>query len=261
MNMNMDTNTLSDHDSLIHAEGSARPHVPLPGVLPLANKKAADRQKEKADTPRQIMLGLFFGVIFGFLLQKGGVGKYEVLLGALFLTDFTVMKIMLTAIATGMIGIFSLHALGLVELHVKPTRYAANIIGGLIFGVGFGLLGYCPGTGAAALGQGNFDAIAGVLGLLAGSYLYAETSGFLEATVLKWGNRGKITLPELVGARRTIFILCFVPLLAPFLYFLEPFFRRAGKAQALPCRPPPCSFPVRPDFWPPCCPPPGESCP
>ena len=228
MNMNMDTNTLSDHESLIHAEGSARPHVPLPGVLPLANKKAADRQKEKADTPRQIMLGLFFGVIFGFLLQKGGVGKYEVLLGALFLTDFTVMKIMLTAIATGMIGIFSLHALGLVELHVKPTRYAANIIGGLIFGVGFGLLGYCPGTGAAALGQGNFDAIAGVLGLLAGSYLYAETSGFLEATVLKWGNRGKITLPELVGARRTIFILWFVPLLATILYLLETFFPTAG---------------------------------
>ena len=79
---------------------------------------------------------------------------------------------------------------------MKPTRYAANIIGGLIFGVGFGLLGYCPGTGAAALGQGNFDAIAGVLGLLAGSYLYAETSGFLEATVLKWGNRGKSRCPN-----------------------------------------------------------------
>jgi uncharacterized membrane protein YedE/YeeE len=148
-------------------------------------------------------------------------------MGALFLTDFTVMKIMLTAIATGMIGIISMHALGLVELHVKPTRYAANIIGGLIFGVGFGLLGYCPGTGAAALGQGNFDAIAGILGLLAGSYLYAETSGFLEATVLKWGSRGKIMLPELVGARRTIFILWFVPLLATILYLLETFFPTA----------------------------------
>jgi uncharacterized membrane protein YedE/YeeE len=188
-----------------------------------------DRQEKfNPEAAQQLMLGLFFGTIFGFLLQKGGVAKYEVLMGALFLTDFTVMKIMLTAIATGMIGIFSMHALGLVELHVKPTRYAANIIGGLIFGVGFGLLGYCPGTGAAALGQGNFDAIAGILGLLAGSYLYAETSGFLEATVLKWGNRGKITLPELVGARRTIFILWFVPLLATILYLLETFFPTGG---------------------------------
>lgn len=189
---------------------------------------AEDAQKRfNPEAAHQLMLGLFFGMVFGFLLQKGGVAKYEVLMGALFLTDFTVMKIMLTAIATGMIGIFSLHALGLVELHVKPTRYAANIIGGLIFGVGFGLLGYCPGTGAAALGQGNLDAVAGVLGLMMGSYLYAEASGFLGATVLKWGNRGKITLPEVVGTRRAIFILWFIPLLAGILYLLETFFPAA----------------------------------
>jgi len=53
-------------------------------------------------------------------------------------------------------------------LHIKPTRYAANIIGGLLFGVGFGLLGYCPGTGAAALGQGNWDVIAGIIDRMAG---------------------------------------------------------------------------------------------
>ena len=198
----------------------------LNGKLP--RSLAEDVQnKFNPEAAHQIMLGLFFGVVFGFLLQKGGVAKYEVLMGALFLTDFTVMKIMLTAIATGMIGIFSLHALGLVELHVKPTRYAANIVGGLIFGVGFGLLGYCPGTGAAALGQGNFDAVAGVLGLMVGSYLYAEASGFLGATVLKWGDRGKITLPKLVGTRRAIFILGFIPLLAAILYLLETFFPTA----------------------------------
>ncbi|HEV7930006.1 MAG TPA: YeeE/YedE thiosulfate transporter family protein [Nitrosospira sp.] len=193
------------------------------------SRSLADDRQEKLnpEAAHQLMLGLFFGTIFGFLLQKGGVAKYEVLMGALFLTDFTVMKIMLTAIATGMIGVFSMHAVGLVELHVKPTRYAANIIGGLIFGVGFGLLGYCPGTGAAALGQGNFDAIAGVLGLLAGSYLYAEMSGFLDATILKWGNRGKIMLPELVGVRRGVFILWFVLFLAVVLYLLEIFFPSA----------------------------------
>ena len=135
---------------------------------------------------------------------------------------------MLTAITTGMIGIFSMHALGLVELHMKPTRYGATMIGGLIFGVGFELLGYCPGTGATALGQGNFDAIAGVLDLLAGSYLYAEMPGFLDQAVLKWGNRGKIMLPDVIGAGRGIFILWFVPLLAVILYLLERFFPTAG---------------------------------
>lgn len=143
---------------------------------------------------------------------------------ALFLTDFTVMKIMLTAIAVGMIGIFSMHALGLVQLHVKPTRYAANITGGLIFGVGFALLGYCPGTGAAALGQGNYDAIAGIMGLLVGSYLYAEMSGYLDSTILKWGTRGRIMLPDLVGARLPIFIICFVSLLGLVLAGIEKYF-------------------------------------
>lgn len=168
---------------------------------------------EKSDTPKQLFLGLFFGIIFGFLLQKGGVAKYDVLLGALLLTDFTVMRIMLTAILVGMIGIFTMHALGLVKLHVKPTKYAANIIGGLVFGAGFALIGYCPGTGAAALGQGNLDAIAGIVGLLAGSYLYAELSKNLGATVLTWGDRGCIMLPDLIGVRVTPFLIVFAPLL------------------------------------------------
>jgi len=168
---------------------------------------------EKSDAPKQLILGLFFGIIFGVLLQKGGVAKYEVLLGALLLTDFTVMKVILSAILVGMIGIFGMHALGLVKLHLKPTKYAANVIGGLVFGAGFALLGYCPGTGAAALGQGNLDAVAGIAGLLAGSYLFAEWSRKLGANVLTWGGRGCITLPGLVGVRTAPFLMVFAPLL------------------------------------------------
>jgi uncharacterized membrane protein YedE/YeeE len=131
----------------------------------------------------------------------------------LLLEDFTVIKVMMTAVTVGCLGIFALHAMGLVKLHVKPTRYVANILGGLTFGVGFGLLGYCPGTGAAALGQGNLDAIAGVAGLMAGSYLFAEASGWLAKTLLKVGDRGKLMLPELVGMRLSTFLFLFVPLL------------------------------------------------
>ena len=160
-------------------------------------------------------------MLFGFVLQKGGVAKYPVLLGALLLEDFTVMKVMLTAIVVGCIGIFSLHALGLVKLHIKPTRYAANIIGGLLFGVGFALLGYCPGTGAAALGQGNWDAIAGVLGLMAGSYLFAECSGWFGKTVLTWGDRGKLMLPELVHLKQSTFLLIWVPVLIAMLVAVD----------------------------------------
>lgn len=175
------------------------------------------------DSPKQLLLGLVFGIAFGFLLQKGGVAKYEVLLGSLLLTDFTVMKIMLTAILVGMVGIFGMHALGLVKLHVKPTKYAANVIGGLVFGAGFALLGYCPGTGAAALGQGNLDAIAGIVGLLAGSYVYAELSRALGSTILSWGNRGGIMLPDLFGIRLAPFLVVFAPLLLAALLALDKF--------------------------------------
>ena len=175
----------------------------------------------KPDSPRQLVLGLVFGVVFGFLLQKSGVARYEVLMGQLLLTDFTVMQVMLTAIVVGMVGVFSLRALGLVELHVKPTHYASNIAGGLLFGVGLGVLGYCPGTGVAALGQGNYDAIAGILGLMAGSYLFAETSGFVGSTIDKVGSRGRIMLPDLLGMKRAGFIVLFVPLLVAGLFVAE----------------------------------------
>ena len=188
----------------------------------------SDRGGPEKDTPakkefaiKQLILGLVFGIAFGFLLQKGGVAKYHILLGVLLLEDFTVVKVMLTAIVVGSIGIFSLYALGLIKLHVKPTRYAANIIGGLVFGVGFAMIGYCPGTGAAALGQGNWDAISGVAGLMIGSYLFAEASKSLEKTLMKVGDRGKLMLPEVAGLSLPTFLLIFLPLLTAILFAIE----------------------------------------
>ncbi len=193
---------------------------PMPVADPAHAQAEADKAANKPDAPKQLFLGLIFGVVFGFLLQKGGVAKYEVLIGALLLTDFTVMKVMLSAIVVGMVGIFGMHRLGLVKLHVKKTQYAANIVGGLIFGAGFALLGYCPGTGAAALGQGNFDAFVGILGMMAGSHLFAEVSHPL-AGVQNWGNRGGIMLNELIGVPLRVFLPIFVPALAAALFLLE----------------------------------------
>ncbi len=154
--------------------------------------------EETPSRGRQMALGLAFGLMFGFLLQKAGVAKYAILMGVLLLEDFTVFKVMLSAIVVGMIGVFTMHRLGMVKLHPKPLRLGGNIAGGLIFGVGFGLLGYCPGTNAAAIGQGNFDALAGLAGLLLGSHLFAETSGVLSRTLLSWGDRGKLLLPDVL---------------------------------------------------------------
>jgi uncharacterized membrane protein YedE/YeeE len=179
--------------------------------------------KQKSKNTNQLLLGIVFGIAFGFLLQKGGVAKYHILLGVLLLEDFTVIKVMLSAIVVGMLGVFTLHGLGLVKLHIKPTRYVANILGGLIFGVGFALIGYCPGTGAAALGQGNFDAIPGIIGLLVGSYLYAEASGILSRTVETWGDQGELTLPQILGVSTSKVVMVVAPVLILVLVALEQF--------------------------------------
>jgi len=178
-----------------------------------------------AEAPK-LMTGVLFGLAFGFLLQKGGVGKFNVLIGQLLLQDFTVAKVMLTAIVVGMIGVFTLHHFGKVKLHLKPTRIGANIIGGLLFGAGFALLGYCPGTAAAALGQGSWDALFGMAGLVAGSWVFAELSASFKGTIEKWGDFGKVTLPDLLHVRRGVFVTIVAVLLTVGLFALERVFPR-----------------------------------
>jgi len=176
--------------------------------------------------PKKIISALIFGLAFGFLLQKGGVGKYHILIGQLLLQDWTVVKVMLTAVVVGMVGIFALHHFAKVNLHIKPTKLGANIIGGLVFGAGFALMGYFPGTGAAALGQGSWDAIFGMAGLVAGSWLYAELSGTLKKTVEKWGDLGKLTLAEVLHIPRGALVVILAVVLTGALVALERFFPR-----------------------------------
>lgn len=157
--------------------------------------------EKKPTKTNELLQAAVFGSTFGFLLQKGGVGKYHVLEGQLLFQDFTVFKVMLTAVLVGMIGIYFLHKKAGTKLHIVPTRVGANVVGGLIFGAGFALSGYCPGTGAVALGQGDVLAILCIIGLVAGSYIYAEGSRYLKSTIEKWGEKGKLTLPSLLHTK------------------------------------------------------------
>jgi uncharacterized protein len=172
---------------------------------------------------RRALQAIAFGLIFGFLLQKGGVAKYHVLIGALLLEDFTVFKVMLSAVVVGMIGIWTMQRFEKVELKIKPTRYAAVTIGGIVFGAGFAFSGYCPGTAAAALGQNNWDALFPIIGMIAGSYLFAEMSLWFGRTIGKWGDRGKLLLPDLVGIPRAWFVAGVVLLLIGSLVVLGRF--------------------------------------
>lgn len=153
-----------------------------------------------ADPIGKLILGLITGFFFGFLLQKGQVTKYPVIVGQFLLRDFTVLKTMLTAVIVGGIGVYILKAFGLASLHVKPAQLAAVSIGGLIFGIGMVVLGYCPGTGVAAAAEGRADAIFGVAGMGVGALLFAEQFAYFSKGILSWFDLGSVTLPQLLHA-------------------------------------------------------------
>ena len=132
-----------------------------------------------------LMYGLVTGVLFGFLLQKGGVLRYDKQIGALRLLDMTILKFMLSAIVVGMVGTYALVDLGMAKLSIKPMIVGAVVLGGLIFGLGWGLLGYCPGTSLGAVGEGRLDGVWGILGMIAGAMLYAEMYPLMKVTALK----------------------------------------------------------------------------
>ena len=147
----------------------------------------------------ELWLGLITGVLFGALLQQGRVLRYEKQVGAMLFQDMTILKFMMSAIIVGMIGINLLVSLGVVSLGVKATAVGANLIGGLIFGAGWAVMGFCPGTSVGAIGEGRWHAIFAVLGMLVGAAIYAEAYPALKSSVLSWGKFGKITLPSLLG--------------------------------------------------------------
>ncbi len=158
----------------------------------------------------ELIYGFITGAIFGFLLQKGRVIRYDKQVAALRLMDMTIVKFMFSSILVAMVGVYILKDLGLVKLSLKSTILGGNIIGGLIFGIGWGILGYCPGTQLGALGEGRWDAIWGIVGMHVGAAIYAEFYPFMKKTVLTWGDFGKITIPQALGVNHWFIIPIFV---------------------------------------------------
>ena len=164
-----------------------------------------------------VIIGLVTGILFGFLLQKATVLRYDRQLGALRLKDMTIVKFMLSAVIIGMVGVYFLYDMGQVDLSIKTTIVGANIIGAILFGLGWGLLGYCPGTSLGALGEGRFDALWGIIGMIFGAAVFTRAYPYLTETIYTWGNFGKITLPSVLGVNHWPVIAVFI--IVSFLLF------------------------------------------
>ena len=151
------------------------------------------------DEPLKLVLGLVTGILFGFLLQKGQVAKFQKILGQFLLKDFTVVKIMGTAVAVGTIGVHVLVAMGAASIHIQTAALARVIVGGVLFGTGLAIFGLCPGTSVAACGEGRRDAMVGVLGMFVGAGIYVAAFPALQPMIKSMADFGKVTLPQFTG--------------------------------------------------------------
>lgn len=147
-----------------------------------------------------LVAALGIGVAFGVTLEQAGLGSARKLAGQFYLTDFTVLKVMFSAIVTAMLGLFWLGRLGVVDLtrvYVPETYVVPQLAGGLVFGLGFVLAGLCPGTSCVAAATGRGDGAMVVAGMFSGvlltGVLFAPLERFANSTAL-----GVRTLPNLL---------------------------------------------------------------
>ena len=130
------------------------------------------------------------------MLQKGKLGRYATIVNVFRFTDLTVLKFLVSALMVAMLGIQSLISLGLADsVPIAPTYMLGNLIGGLVFGVGMALVGFCPGTVAAGAGEGRLDnLIPGSLGLYTGAVVFGATYPKVFPAIASVANLGSVTV-------------------------------------------------------------------
>ena len=141
------------------------------------------------------------GVGFGFVLERAGFGNAKTLAGQWYGYNFAVLRVMFTAIVVAMLGLFGLSYLGVVDLslvYVNETFIWPQLVGGLIFGVGFAVGQYCPGTAVVACATGKIDAMVFMGGFFGGLIAFFFAYDGIEKFYLS-GDKGRVMLPEALG--------------------------------------------------------------
>lgn len=153
------------------------------------------------DSAAALLLAAVLGLLFGFWLERAGFGSAKKLTAIFYFRDWAVLKVMFSAMAVAAVTLQGLSMAGLVDLdqlYVPDTRIAAQAVGGAVFGLGFVVGGYCPGTAAVALGSGRLDAFVFLLGAGLGSLAFAAVAPSLDG-LRATGDCGTCSLVDLLG--------------------------------------------------------------
>lgn len=171
----------------------------------------------------QVLQPLVVGFAFGWVLQKGKLGRYEVIVNVFRFTDLTVIKFLVTALAVAMLGIQSLVSLGIVdEIPVAQTYVLGNLVGGVVFGAGMALAGFCPATVAAGAGEGRLDyLIPGGLGLYAGAIVFGLTYSKVVPAIASVGNFGSVTAMQALHVDGWLVVILFWEIALLLFYAIE----------------------------------------
>lgn len=171
-----------------------------------------------------LIVGLITGILFGVFLQQAEALRFERQVGAMRLQDMTIVKFMLTTIIVGSIGVSFLRDIGAVGYSPRALSFGSQIIGGLLFGAGWAIIGYCPGTSIGSLAEGRLHTIWPILGMLIGGVVFVFLYPFAQNVINPIGNFGSISIPDLLGINHWIVI----SLLAVGSVFLFRAFERRG---------------------------------
>ena len=164
------------------------------------------------DIAKAIVLGL----LFGWSLQKAGLTHYARIVNVYRFRDMTVMRFMLTALVVGAFAIQAGLDLGFAATApIPPTSMLANVVGGVVFGVGMATAGYCPGTIVAEAGEGRLDVwVAGH----AAQPVRLKGRDLLQPLIMpslaRVGAIGRVTFASLSGANPWLVLLVFGQVIA-----------------------------------------------
>ena len=151
------------------------------------------------------ILILILGSLFGIIIQYAELNKFDVISSQSQLKNNTIIKTILLTIGVGSILLSVIIGLGLASFHIKPLILSGVVVGGLLFGTGMAILGYCPGTMAVSLGEGSLDALIGIIGGLVSGFIF--TIIYPHIHWLIGTNFGKVSLFSLLEQHKFIYYL------------------------------------------------------